>query len=102
MKLSKETERGRDLCCALHPDGKHLFLFTDESQIGCFTIENLEMISEYNANGIPYKCMALDQNGSNLFVVLARGSWIFAQVFFSQFKLRIFSQCLRCLGKGIG
>uniref|UniRef100_A0A7M5XDG4 Uncharacterized protein n=1 Tax=Clytia hemisphaerica TaxID=252671 RepID=A0A7M5XDG4_9CNID len=75
LKISKETCNHYRLRGVIHPDGKHVILPSKKTHVACFTIEDLEQVSEYQAlpsddGSLTY--LALDKTGTNLLVTECR------------------------------
>eukprot|EP00111_Clytia_hemisphaerica_P007171 TCONS_00020849-protein len=49
LKISKERSyySDSDSQCLIHPDGKHIFSFTSEKHITCYSVNDLELVSQF-------------------------------------------------------
>ena len=59
----------------IHPDGNHVIVFSNQMHVACFTIYDLEQVSEFQAlpsDDGSLTSMALDRTGSNLLVTESR------------------------------
>jgi len=75
LKLSEETCDHYTQCGAIHPDGKHVVVISDETHVAWYQLSDLEMVSNHQVlptDDGSITCLAIDKAATKLLVTESR------------------------------